>query len=55
MYYYLAVGLTKGFDSPIGSTKMAELPTLYLPISVIKLRVHGFSGSDLSPENEYPN
>jgi len=34
---------------------MAGLPALNLAISVLKLRVHGVSGSDLSPETQYPN
>ena len=51
----LAAGWTEGYDSPIGEAKMAGLPALNLAISVLKLRVHGVSGSDLSPETEYPN
>jgi hypothetical protein len=34
---------------------MAGLPALNLPISVLKLRINGISGSDPSPENEYAN
>ena len=42
------------YHSPIGEAKMAGLPALNLAISVLKLRVHGVSGSNLSPETQYP-
>jgi len=49
MYYYLTASWT-GYHRPIGEAKMAGLQALNLAIGVLKLRVHGVSGSDLTPE-----